>query len=195
MKNVIISVLMFAAAILAAESSPAIERSATIIGSRVQMHESAAGDSTAVWLLNEGIPVAILGRQPRPVDVGNFTDYWYLVGYRGKTGWVFGQFMLLSSGGRGLARIFSADEMNDYCDQATKNLITIKDAKIYDALVDDSGLLLADIKEMAEDPILSSYAGALEPYRLFAVWSLAARIRRDRGQQGRGQDPGAAAEL
>jgi hypothetical protein len=173
MKNVIISVLMCTTAILAAESCPAIERSATVIGSRVQMHVSAAGDSAAAGLLNEGISVAILGRQPRPVDVGNFTDYWYLVGYRGKTGWVFGQFILPSSGGRGLARIFSTDELTDYCDQATGNLITIKDARIYDALVDDSGRLLADIKEMAEDPILSSHAGRLEPYRLFATWSLA----------------------
>jgi hypothetical protein len=173
MRNTIIALIMIGAAVLAAESCPAIERHAVIIGSRVQIHESASGDSAVVGLLNEETSVAILGRQLRPADVGSFTDYWYLVAYRGKTGWVFGQFLLPSTDGRGLARIFTTDEMIDYCDHAAANLTRITDARIYDALVDDSGRFMADIKEMAEDPILSPHAGALEPYRLSAAWSLA----------------------
>jgi hypothetical protein len=173
MKNMIISVIMITVGIVMSESCPAIERSATVIGSRVQMHESAAGDSAAVGLLSEGTSAAVLGRQPKPVDVGNFTDYWYLVGYRGKAGWVFGQFLLVSSNGRGLARIFTADELIDYCDDATKNLVRIKDARLYDALAESSERFIADIGEMNEDPILSAHAGTLEPYRLLAAWSLA----------------------
>jgi hypothetical protein len=173
MKNAIIALVMIGAGVLAAEPCAAIERHAVIIGSRVQIHESASGDSAVVGLLNEEASVAILGRQPGPADVGSFTEYWYLVGYRGKTGWVFGQFLMPSTDGRGLARIFTVGEMTDYCDHAAANLTRITDARLYGALVDDSGRFMADIKEMAEDPILSPRAGALEPYRLFAVWSLA----------------------
>ncbi len=174
MKRMIVPALVIVAVIAAAGFSYALERSAVVIGSRVQIHESAAGDSPTVSLLAEGTTVDILARSARPADVEGFTEYWYRIGYRGRTGWVFGQFISLSTGGNGLARIFTADEMIDYCDRATQNLVNIRNAGAYDALIDVSGGFTADIEQMAGDPILSANGNAREPYRLFAAWSLAA---------------------
>ncbi len=174
MKCAVIVLLALVIGMLAADYSPAIERSAIVIGSRVQMHESAAGDSPTVGLIGEGATVAILGRNPKSVDVEGFTDYWYRIAYRGKTGWIFGQFMYPSTAGRGLARIFTAVELLDYADHATRNLVNIRNAGAYGALIDDSERLAADIKEMSEDQILAPYGNELEPYRLFAACLLAA---------------------
>jgi hypothetical protein len=80
---------------------PAVERNAVVIGSRVQIHETAAGDSPTFGLLGEGVAVAILGRKPAPDRVEGFTDYWYRINYRGKTGWVFGQFIAPSTAAGG----------------------------------------------------------------------------------------------
>jgi hypothetical protein len=171
MKRVIVSIIVI---VIAAGSGLALERNAVVIGSRVQMHESASGDSPAMGLLSEGVTVDILGRAERPADVGGFTDYWYRVGYRNRAGWVFGQFIAPATGGRGLARIYTPREMTDYCDRAAKNLVNIRNAGLYGALVDASGRLSADIDEMAKDPILSPYERELAPYRLLSAWSLAA---------------------
>ncbi|MBN2224250.1 MAG: SH3 domain-containing protein [Deltaproteobacteria bacterium] len=174
MKHVIVLVIVIVIGIAAAGHSSALERGAIVIGSRVQMHESAAGDSPAVGLLSEGAAVDILGRKPKPVDIEGFTDYWYLIGYRGKTGWVFGQFISPSTKATGLARIFTTAELIDYCDRAVRNLVDIRNAGFYDALIDGSGRFIADVGEMSQDPILSAYVKELEPYRLFATWSLSA---------------------
>jgi hypothetical protein len=177
MKRMIVPIIVIfiaAAAAGAADEAFALERSAVVIGSRVQMHESASGDSPVVGLLSEGVTVSILGRTEKPADVGGFTDYWYGVGYRGRSGWVFGQFISPATEGRGLARIFTPREMTDYCDRAAQNLIALRNAGLFGALVDASGRLSADIEEMAADPILSPYGRELAPYRLLAAWSLAA---------------------
>jgi hypothetical protein len=163
MKQVITLLLVIGIVAIAAGSCPAIERNAVVVGSRVQIHESAAGDSPTVGLLGEGVAVAILGRKPTPDRVEGFTDYWYRINYRGKTGWVFGQFISPSTGGRGLARIYTAAELADYADHAVMNLVAIRKAGYYAALIDASGRLSADITELSEDPILclmaEGYAG------------------------------------
>jgi hypothetical protein len=169
MKRAIVLLVIVGIVATAAPFCCAVERSAIIIGSRVQMHESAAGDSPTVVLLSEGATADILGRKPTPDRVEGFTDYWYHIACRGKTGWVFGQFIAPSTGGRGLARIFTAAEMADYADHAVKNLSAIRKAGHYAALIDASNRLLADITEMSEDPILLPYVNRLEPYRLFGA--------------------------
>jgi hypothetical protein len=173
MKRVIALVLAIGIVTVAADLCPAIERSAIVIGSRVQMHESASGESPILGLLGEGVSVDILGRKDAPDRVEGFADYWYRVAYRGKAGWVFGQFIAPSSGGRGLARVFTSAEMIDYADRAAENLVAVEKAGYYAALVDGSNRLLADITDMAADPILSSHAKALEPFRLLATCLLA----------------------
>jgi hypothetical protein len=174
MKRIVVLLLSLAIGILAADYSLAIDRGAFVIGSRVQMHESPAGDSPAKGLIGEGVAVDIIGRTAGPVNVEGFTDYWYQVAYRGRTGWVFGQFIFPSTAGRGLSRIFTAAELIDYADLATRNLVSIRNATLYNALIDESARFTADIKEMSDDPILAAYGNELSPYRLFAVWSLAA---------------------
>ena len=185
MKQVITLLLLIGIVVIAAGYCPAIERSAVVIGSRVQIHESPEGDSPAIGLLGEGVAVALLGRKPAPDRVEGFTDYWYRINYRGKTGWVFGQFISPSTGGRGLARIFTPAELVDYADHAVKNLVAIRKAGYYAALVDASGRLSADITELSEDPILSSHARELEPYGLLAACLMA------EGYAGTGDTKGA----
>jgi hypothetical protein len=173
MKHVIVSVLLLAA--LAGIAGPAfsMERTGVVIGSRVQIHEGPDGDAPVVGLVNEGGVVDVVGRTDRPVKIGSFIDYWYRVGWRGKTGWVFGQFMALSSRGRGLVRIFSEDELVEYCAVSAENLTSIEGARAYNALVDNATLMLSDIDELGADPILSAYGQKLAPYRLFAECLLA----------------------
>jgi hypothetical protein len=167
MKHGIVFVLLLAALASFAGAALSMERTAVVIGSRVQIHEGPDGDSAVVGLVNEGGVVSVLGRGERPVKIGSFIDYWYRVSWRGKTGWIFGQFMALSSGGRGLARIFIADELVEYCARSAENLTNIEGAHAYAALVDNATLLLSDIDEMGADPILSAYGQKLVPYRLF----------------------------
>jgi hypothetical protein len=173
MKRAIIAALALVVVMAAADLSPAIERHAYVIGSRVQMHESAGGDSPIVALLSEGVAVDIVGRTAKPANVEGFTDYWYRIVYRGKAGWVFGQFVLPSTGGRGLSGIYTAAELIDYCDRATRNLVNIKKAGFAGALMEDSSRFLEDIKEMSGDSVLSAYEKELSSYRLFAALSLA----------------------
>jgi hypothetical protein len=169
MKHVISLLLVVGVLAAAAGDCPAIERTATVIGSRVQMHESAAGDSPTVGLLAEGVSVTVRGRKPAPDRVEGFTDYWYRVDYRGRAGWVFGQFISPSSGGRGLARIYTAAEMLDYVDRVSDNLVAVRKAGYYAALLDGAARLSADIEEISADPILSPFSGDLAPYRLLAA--------------------------
>ena len=169
MKRAIILPVIIGIVAAAALPLPAIERSAVVIGSRVQMHESPAGDSATVALMSEGAAVTVIDRTSGPARVEDFTDYWYRVTYRGKTGWVFGQFIALSTGGRGLARIFTKNDLVDYADHAVKNLAAVRKAGYWAALVDGANRLLADIEEISGDPVLSPYGGQLGAYRLFAA--------------------------
>lgn len=173
MKRVISLLLVIGTIAAAAGYCPAIERSATVIGSRVQIHESAAGDSPTVGMLSEGVSVALLGRKPAPDRVEGFTDYWYRIDYRGRVGWVFGQFIAPSTGGRGLARIYTAADMIAYVDRAAENLVAVREAGYFTALVDGAARLSADIEEISKDPILSSFSGDLAPYRLLAACYMA----------------------
>jgi len=169
MKRAIILFVIIGTLAAAAFPLSAVERSAVVIGSRVQIHESPAGDSPTVALMSEGTAVTVIDRASGPSRVEDFADYWYRVTYRGKTGWVFGQFIALSTGGRGLARIFTKDDLLDYADHAVKNLTAVRKAGYWAALLDGANRLLADIEEISGDPILSPYGGRLESYRLFAA--------------------------
>jgi len=173
MKSRIVSVVLLMSLVGWAGAAPSMERTATIIGSRVQIHEAPDGDSAAVGLVGKDAVVDVIGRAQRPSAVGSFIDFWYHVGYRGKTGWIFGQFMNLSSRGRGLARIFTAEELDDYCACSSENLFNLREAHAYAVLVDASTLFISDIKQMSADPILSVYGQRLEAYRLFATCLLA----------------------
>lgn len=173
MKRAIVLLLIIGFGTAAPGYCPALERGAVVIGSRVQMHESPAGDSRAVGLLNEGVAVTLIGRKPTPDRIEGFSDYWYHVSYRGAAGWVFGQFIAPSTEGRGLARIYTVAELIDYTDNAVKNLVAVRNAGYYAALVDGSGRFLADLTELSEDSILREHAGRIEPYRLFAACFLA----------------------
>jgi hypothetical protein len=150
-----------------------MERSAVVTGSRVQMHESPSGDSRVVGLFNKDTTVKVIGRTEKPDETLAFIDFWYHVEYRGKAGWVFGQFINPSSGGRGLAGIFTEDDLVRYCALSAANLANCKNAKAYRALIDSSILFISDIKQITEDPILSRFARAADLYGLLANCYLA----------------------
>jgi hypothetical protein len=185
MKGKYIFIIGLFVGLCCAGQSFGLERTAVVIGSRVQMHEIPAGDSPVVGLVNESATVTIIQRQERPVSVSGFDDYWYRVNYRGKNGWVFGQFILPSSGGRGLAALYTRDEAEKYCLLALANLAALKEAKQAAVLMDAASTLVAEIKEMTDDPVLSAFTAVLEPYRLYATWYLAA------GRAGTGDIKGA----
>ncbi len=158
---------------LCAAVAHSMDRSAVITGARVQMHESPLGDSRVMGLLNKDTTVEVIGRTEQPDETLQFSDFWYHVSYRGKNGWVFGQFINPSSGGRGLAGIFTADELMRYCALSATNLANCKKATAYRALIDSSILFISDIKEITGDPILSRFAGATGAYELLADCYLA----------------------
>lgn len=150
-----------------------LEREAEVIGSRVKVHTAPDGDSGAVIHLNSGVIVEVLGRTETPSMVENFKDYWYLVGYRDESGWVFGQFLHLKSNKRGIMRLFTREELLEYCEMELRGLANIFDAGAYRALKDSSLTFLYDLKDMTEDKILSHYARDMRGYRAAATYYLA----------------------
>lgn len=156
-------------------SSPlfGIERSAEIIGSRVIIHLVADGDSEKVATLNQGVVVDVIGRSENPSNVENFRDFWYHVSYRGKTGWVFGQFLNLQSNKRGITRIFTRDELIGYCDIELGGLKNLKNAGEYEALIEIALAFLKDLEDLSLDKIISPYVNDLRSYHAAAKYYLA----------------------
>jgi hypothetical protein len=150
-----------------------IERRAEIIGSRVIMHPVADGDSGKVATLNQGVVVDVIGRSENPSNVENFRDFWYHVSYRGKTGWVFGQFLNLQSNKRGITRIFTRDELIEYCDIELNGLKNLKKAGQYQALIEISLAFLKDLEDLSMDKITSVYVNDIRGYHAAAKYYLA----------------------
>ncbi len=150
-----------------------IERRAEVLGSRVIMHPVADGDSGKVAALNQGVVVDVIGRGESPSNVGNFRDFWYHVSYRGKTGWVFGQFLNLQSNKRGITRIFTRDELIEYCDIELNGLKNLKNAGEYEALIEISLAFLKDLEDLSMDNITSPYVSDIRGYHAAAKYYLA----------------------
>lgn len=151
----------------------AVERKAEILGSRVSIHSAPDADSKTVAHVNRGVVVDVIGRGEKPTKVVKFTEYWYKVSYRGKSGWVFGQFLNLDSNKVGLTRVFTKSELIEYCDIETANLKRAREAGAHEALIEFSRAFLQDLKDISEDSILSPYYGDLDGYRALDAYYLA----------------------
>lgn len=151
----------------------AVERSAVIIGSRVVVHTLPDGDAAVEGYVNEGMEVTVLGRSDTTETRGEYSDYWYHVSYRNGTGWVYGQFLTLSSGKNPLPRIFTARELEEWCVLETENLSRIRDEKLFPELVVLAERFRDDLEACGGDPILSVYANMLRGYRGLALYYLA----------------------
>lgn len=150
-----------------------IERRAEVIGSRVIMHPVADADTGKVSALNQGIVVDVIGRSEKPANVENFRDFWYHVSYRGKTGWVFGQFLNLQSNKKGITRIFTRDELIEYCDIELEGLKNLKNAGQYEALIEISLAFLKDLEDLSMDNITSTYVNDIRGYHAAGKYYLA----------------------
>jgi hypothetical protein len=180
--------LAVAASILTAHPLFALERKAEILGSRVAIHATPNADTGAIAHVNRGVIVDVIGRGENPTRVVKITEYWYKISYRGKTGWVFGQFLNLDSNKRGLTRVFTSKELIDYCEIETANLERTREAGEDEALIEFSRAFLNDLNDVSTDPILSPHYGKLDGYRALNAYYLAL------GYLGTG-DKKAAAEL
>ena len=109
----VIPLVLVCIAMVCGMTALAFERSAVIIGSRVVVHTLPDGDAAIEGYVNEGMEVAVLGRSDATETRGEYTDYWYHVSYRNGAGWVYGQFLTLSSGKSPLPRIFTARELEE----------------------------------------------------------------------------------
>jgi hypothetical protein len=156
-----------------ATSAHGIERTAEIIGSRVMLHEAPDGDSNAITTINRGFVVDVIGRSDKASAVGNFTDYWYRVRYRGKTGWVFGQFLYLKTNKRGGAHIFTLDELIPYCDSKLNTLRSLRSENLSEPLIEIADAFLHDLEDLSRDTITSSYITELRGYHAAALYYLA----------------------
>ncbi|MBN1573263.1 MAG: SH3 domain-containing protein [Deltaproteobacteria bacterium] len=166
----------------------AFERKAEILGSRVAIHEVPNADTKAIAHVNRGVIVDVVGREDAPTRVVKVMEYWYKISYRGKTGWVFGQFLNLDSNKRGLTRVFTLKELIEYCEIETANLKRTREAGAHEALIEFSRAFLKDLNDISTDPILSPHYGELDGYRVLDAYYLAL------GYLGAG-DKKAAAEL
>ncbi len=171
-------------------SSPlfAVERKAEILGARVAIHGVPDANTKAIAHVNRGVIVDVIGRGENPTRVVVVTEYWYKISYRGKTGWVFGQFLNLDSNKRGLTRVFTLKELIEYCEIETANLKRTREAGAHEALIEFSRAFLKDLNDISTDPILSPYYGELDGYRALDAYYLAL------GYLG-GGDKDAAADL
>jgi len=148
----------------------AIERKAVIIGSRVVVHSVPDGDAAVEGYVNEGMEVTVLGRSDTTETRGEYIDYWYHVSYRNGTGWVYGQFLTLSSGKSPLPRIFTARELEEYCVLEVNNLSRVTDEKLYPELAKLASQFLDDLEACGDDPILSAHTDSLQGYRGLALY-------------------------
>lgn len=148
----------------------AVERSAVIIGSRVVVHTLPDGDAAVEGYVNEGIEVTVLGRSDVTETRGEYSDYWYHVSYRNGTGWVYGQFLTLSSGKSPLPRIFTARELEEWCILETENLSRIRDEKLYPELTVLAERFRDDLEACGDDPILNIHVDVLRGYRGLALY-------------------------
>jgi SH3 domain-containing protein len=151
----------------------AIERVAVIIGDRVSMHRTPDANTKAIAHVNREMVVEIIGRSENPTAVVKFNEYWYQVNYRGKTGWIFGQFLNLDSNKKGLTRIFTKEELIEYCKIEIENLKRTRNAGAHEALIELSRAFLDDLKDISNDAILSQYYSELDGYRALNAYYLA----------------------
>ena len=154
-------------------TSGAVERSAVIIGSRVVVHTLPDGDAAVGGYVNEGMEVTVLGRSDTTETRGEYSDYWYHVSYRNGTGWVYGQFLTLSSGKSPLPRIFTARELEEWCVLEIENLSRVRDENLSPELAVLAERFRDDLEACGGDPILSVHADALRGYRGLALYYLA----------------------
>jgi len=148
----------------------AMERSAVIIGSRVVVHAAPDGDAAIEGYVNEGMEVSVLGRSEATEIRGEYTDYWYHVSFRNGTGWVYGQFLTLSTGKSPLARIFTAAELEEHCILAIENLSRVRDEALADELAELATRFLDELDQCEADPILSAHADILLGFRSLALY-------------------------
>ena len=151
----------------------AIERTAVVIGSRVIMHTEPDGDSGAVARLNRDVVVSVIGRADEAAEIENYRDFWYLVRYRGEEGWVFGQFMNLSTNAREITNIFSRDEVLRFCELKLINLKNLRSAREYEALVESASDYLDDLVLLAEDTITGKFRTEIREYHAVGKYYLA----------------------
>jgi hypothetical protein len=157
-------------AVVCSMTAGAVERSAVIIGSRVVVHAAPDGDATVEGYVNEGMEVPVLGRSETTETRGEYTDYWYHVSFRGGTGWVYGQFLTLGTGKSPLARIFTAEELEEHCLLATENLSRVRDEALAGELVALATRFLDELEQCEKDPILSTHADVLRGFRSLALY-------------------------
>ncbi len=167
--------ILFTTIVVILISTPlfAIERKAVIIGDRVSMHRTPDANTKAIAHVNREMVVEIIGRSENPTAVVKFNEYWYQVNYRGKTGWIFGQFLNLDSNKKGLTRIFTKGELIEYCKIEIENLKRTRDAGAHEALMELSRAFLDNLKDISNDTILSQYDNNIDGYRALNAYYLA----------------------
>jgi len=165
--------VLLCVAMICSMTAGAIERSAVIIGSRVVVHSLPDGDAAIEGYVNEGMEVTVLGRSDATETRGEYIDYWYRVSYRSGTGWVYGQFLTLSSGKSPLPRIFTAGELEEWCILEVDNLSRIRDEKLSPELAESAARVRDDLEACGNDPILSVYSDIIRGYRGLALYYLA----------------------
>ncbi|MBN1882195.1 MAG: SH3 domain-containing protein [Deltaproteobacteria bacterium] len=153
-----------------AMTAAAVERTAVIIGSRVAVHTVPDGDAAVAGYVNEGMEVVVLGRSDTTETRGEYRDYWYHVSYRSGTGWVYGQFLTLSSGKSPLPRIFTVRELEEWCVLETDNLSRVKDEGLFPELAVLAGRFLDDLEACGDDSILAVHADLINGYRGLALY-------------------------
>jgi len=151
-------------------TAAAIERSAVVIGSRVVVHTAPDGDAAVEGYVNEGMEVSVLGRSDTPETRGEYIDYWYHISYRMGTGWVYGQFLTLSSGKSPLTRIFTAKELEEYCRLSAENLSRVKDENLPAELATLAEQFQNELDACGDDPILSAHGDLIRGYLGLALY-------------------------
>jgi len=165
-----VPVILFCISMAGAVTAGAIERSAVIIGSRVVVHTTPDGDAAIVGYVNEGMEVSVLGRSDTTETRGEYCDYWYRISYRNGTGWVYGQFLTLSTGKSPLPRIFTDRELAEWCVLETDNLSRVKDEGLFPELAILATRFLDDLAACGGDAILGAHADILHGYRGLALY-------------------------
>jgi hypothetical protein len=68
---------------------------AVVNSQRLRLRENPTTTSPALITLWKGYVVEVVKRSPSEETIGDMTDYWYYVNYKGLRGWVYGFYLTM----------------------------------------------------------------------------------------------------
>ena len=71
------------------------ENWALVNSPQLRLREGPSISTPALITLWKGYVIEVIKRNEQPETIGDHTDYWYYINYKGLRGWVYGQYLIM----------------------------------------------------------------------------------------------------